>query len=306
MIVEDLVRVSSVDGRSNERRQGYGLESARRWVRDNEFVNRNPAVRETLRSVWRGVDLLRVRKNRSYVHGLLFDLKGGLYRTEGMAFRIAPEQFPRSYRSRLYFDIYEAPERMLAHKWIEPNATVLELGGCVGVVSCVVNKMLAQPETHIVVEANPTLIDLLQENRDANACSFQIENCIVSRDAEADFFISSIMTANRKDSGRGTRVKVGTKTLEGLESQYDVKFDTIILDIEGGERDFFCENAGNLAEIDLVILELHRRILSSDQVALCTSILESAGLRQVDGDAETEVWSRHLKASDPAIKKFPT
>jgi FkbM family methyltransferase len=286
------MRVPAAGGPSAERRRGYSLESVRLWVSDSELVKRSPLLLKTLRAIWSGIDLLRVRKDRSYIHGLLFDLKGGQYSTEGMAFRIAPEQFPRSYRSRLYFDIYEAPERALAQKWIEPDSSVLELGGCVGVVSCVVNKLLERPENHVVVEANPTLIDLLRENRDANRCAFQIENCIVSRAPEAEFYIANIMTANRKDSGIGKRIQVEAETLEALELRHGTRFDTLILDIEGGEFDLFTENAARLAEMKLVILELHRRILSAHQVELCTSILERAGLKRVDVRDETEVWAR--------------
>ena len=275
----------------SQRRSGF--EYVRVRLRGNRFVNRHPVVLRALRTAWNGVDLLRLRKNRSYLHGLLFDLSGPEYRTEGMTFRIASDQFPRSYRSRLYFDVYEAPERALAHKWIPGDAAVLELGGCVGVVSCVVNKILDRPERHVVVEANPTLIDLLGENRDANGCSFKIENCIVSSASESEFYISSVMTANRKDSGQGVCIRVPTKTLQALESQHQVKFDTLILDIEGGELDFFIENAERLSAVNLIILELHRKILSADQVAECTKILERAGLQRLDSVAETEVWARH-------------
>ncbi len=274
------------------RRRGVGLESLRLRIRQSDFVSRSPFVLAMLRKIWSAADAMRIRKSRSYIHGLLFDLKGDLYRTEGMAFRIAKDQFPRSYRSRLYFDVYEAPERMLAHKWIRSDASVLELGGCVGVVSCVVNKLLRSPKSHVVVEANPTLISYLRENRDANGCSFQIENCVVSQASEVEFYISNIMTANRTDSGVGSRVNVEAKTLEALERRHGVNFDTLIIDIEGGEFDFFIENADRLAEIDLVLLELHRQILTPLEVESCTSILEQAGLVQVDMEGETEVWAR--------------
>lgn len=268
------------------------MVSVRKRVRNSEIVNRNPALLNTLRKVWNGIDALHVRQDRSYLHGLLFDLKGGLYNTEGMNFRIAAAQFPRSYRSRLYFDIYEAPERALAHKWIHPDSSVLELGGCVGVVSCVVNKLLDQPKNHVVVEANPSLIDILRGNRDANGCSFQIENRIVSRGPDAEFYIGNIMTANSKDSGVGTPIRVKADTLEALEDRHAVKFDTVILDIEGGEFDFFTENAARLADMRLIILELHRGILTAEQVEQCYDILKRAGLKQVDVREQTEVWAR--------------
>lgn len=280
-------------------RRGGGLRAVRLRVRDSDLLQRSPLILAALRKIWNVLDLVRIRKNRSYIHGLLFDIKGGAYRTEGMVFRIAAEQFPRSYRSRLYFDIYEAPERTLAHKWISPGASVLELGGCVGVVSCVVNKMLASPENHVVVEANPTLIGLLTENRDTNGCAFRIENCILSRAPKAEFYIAKVMTANRKDSGVGTRVDVEVRTYEEIENRYAIKFDTLIIDIEGGEFDFFKENAAHLGELNLVILELHRNILSPHQVQLCISLLEEAGLTRVDEDGETEVWARP-RASDAA------
>ena len=268
------------------------MDSVRVWVRGTGLVRRSPLLLKILRGVWNGIDLLHVRKDRSYLHGLLFDLRGGRYSTEGMAFQIAPRQFPRSYRSRLYFDTYEAPERTLAHKWIRPDSSVLELGGCVGVVSCVINKLLARPENHVVVEANPTLIDILRENRDANGCAFQIENCVVSNAPAADFYIGNIMTANSKDSGIGNLISVEARTLEALEDRHGIRFDTLVLDIEGGEFDLFTENAARLAEIELVILELHPGILSVEQVGRCISILEQAGLTRVDVFDKTEVWAR--------------
>ncbi|RDH77714.1 FkbM family methyltransferase [Mycolicibacterium moriokaense] len=282
----------TLSGPSAVRRRRFSLGSIQQWVRGTELVKRSPVLLRSFRAVWRAFDLVRVRKDRSYVHGLLFDLRGGLYSTEGMAFRIAPEQFPRSYRSRLYFDIYEAPERALAQKWIQPDSSVLELGGCIGVVSCVVNQLLESPERHLVIEANPTLIPLLRENRDANGCLYQIENCIVSRAPEAEFYIGGIMTANRKDSAIGKSIKVESQTLESLEERHAMRFDTLIMDIEGGEFDFFTENAARLADMKLVILELHTRILSAHQVGLCTSVLEHAGLRRVDVRGETDVWAR--------------
>ena len=95
---DQTVRVPAAGGPSVVRQRGYSLESVRLWVRDTDLVKRSPFVLKTLRSIWSGIDFLRVRKDRSYIHGLLFDLRGGLYSTEGMAFRIAPKQFPRSYR----------------------------------------------------------------------------------------------------------------------------------------------------------------------------------------------------------------
>ena len=42
--------------------------------------------------------------------------------------------------------------------------SVLELGGCLGVISVVVNSRLTDPSRHVVVEANPKLIKYLEHN----------------------------------------------------------------------------------------------------------------------------------------------
>jgi predicted O-methyltransferase YrrM len=48
---------------------------------------------------------------------------------------------------------------------LRPEERVLELGGCLGVVSCSINTLLRDPSRHVVVEANPKLLAYLYENR---------------------------------------------------------------------------------------------------------------------------------------------
>lgn len=57
-------------------------------------------------------------------------------------------------RGKFTADSYELPGRVLAKRYLSPMATVLELGGCIGVVSCVINRVLQQPRRHVVVEGN--------------------------------------------------------------------------------------------------------------------------------------------------------
>ena len=59
----------------------------------------------------------------------------------------------------------EVDEQYLVKRHVAPQATVLELGANLGVVSSVVNKMLTYPENQVVVEANPTIIPYLEANK---------------------------------------------------------------------------------------------------------------------------------------------
>ena len=92
-----------------------------------------------------------------YVAGCYFDIRGGMYLTDGLTFEVPREHTTRQMRGRFAVDTYERPERTLVSKYLPPRATVLELGGCIGVVSCTVNRMLDRPDKHVVVEANRVL-----------------------------------------------------------------------------------------------------------------------------------------------------
>ena len=100
--------------------------------------------------------------------GFLFDLRGGIFKVDGCRFLIAKDLTTMSYRAEFLSDAYEAEERQLVQEYVKPGDSVLELGACIGVVSCVTNKMLADKSRHVVVEANPFCIPSLYRNRDLN------------------------------------------------------------------------------------------------------------------------------------------
>ena len=53
---------------------------------------------------------------------------------------------------------------------------IVEFGGGIGVISCLANRRIGQRDRHIVVEANPHLIPLLEKNRSLNRCAFTVVN----------------------------------------------------------------------------------------------------------------------------------
>ena len=67
---------------------------------------------------------------------------------------------------RMKLGKYEVEEIKLLELIPDINRlSVLELGGCLGVVSVILNKKLDNPEKHIVIEANPKLIKYLEHNK---------------------------------------------------------------------------------------------------------------------------------------------
>ncbi|MFN0014158.1 MAG: FkbM family methyltransferase, partial [Saprospiraceae bacterium] len=73
-----------------------------------------------------------------------------------------------------------------------------------------------------------------------------------------------------------------------------IKFDTLIMDIEGAELDFLRENHEWLRQLNTVITEIHKHpdYLSEAEVSECKSILEKAGLRLEVEDGLTWVLKR--------------
>ena len=70
--------------------------------------------------------------------GLVFDLSGAVYRVDGCRFEIPTHLTDRNYRSAFVLGEYEAAERRLIRQFLRADDRVIESGGCVGVLSCLV------------------------------------------------------------------------------------------------------------------------------------------------------------------------
>lgn len=112
------------------------------------------------RQTWLGVALLALSRHYIQREGLSFYV-----RTPGMSI---------DFKASFWFDRYETAERALVRKYIHPDYPVIELGGGIGMIACVANKVLNTPAKHIVVEANPALIKVLERNKSLNNCEFEI------------------------------------------------------------------------------------------------------------------------------------
>jgi FkbM family methyltransferase len=221
------------------------------------------------------------------VSGLYFDcFCQGRYKTEGLTFDIPREQTTLRLRGRFAADTYEWPERVLIRRHLPSNATLLELGGCIGVVSCIANRCLEMPRAHVVVEANPKLIPILQRNRDANGAEFAIEHAAVSR-KPVRLAVDQNMDSSRAAS-KGIPVPI--ITLEALQEKHGLTFDAIAMDIEGAETAFLDENPDALSRIRFLMIEFHPDIVGKDSLQRLRNLLQKTGLRRQDKMLATEVY----------------
>ena len=90
----------------------------------------------------------------------------------------------------------------------------------------------------------------------------------------------------------GSGLAVPTRTLEYIESKYALKFDALVMDIEGAESDFIRENRTALQRMDFILVEFHSGVIGENEVSFLRGILIECGLRKVDQRLTTEVYRR--------------
>ena len=127
----------------------------------------------------------RLRRYWNLALGRIVELTGNRIWTDGMVFSLDSPVIYREQKWILFSQPHEPHERMLLDRWLPRELALVEFGGGIGVVSCVSNRKLAKPEMHIVVEANPAPVPLVERNRDLNGCRYQVIHKALAYDAEA-------------------------------------------------------------------------------------------------------------------------
>jgi FkbM family methyltransferase len=160
----------------------------------------------------------------------------------------------------------------------------VELGGSAGIVACLTNRLLFDPTRHIVVEANPNLVPILERNRQTNGCRFGVLHAAVAYGAEsiefgvADDFLASSVAA----SAHGGSVTVPATSLARIVA--DAKYDRccVVCDIEGAEVALL-KNEADLFErvVEALLIEVHPSIVGSHTVAWLETHLTALGFALV-------------------------
>jgi len=230
--------------------------------------------------------------------GAFFDIFLGDYEIEGMRFVIPRNLTTRQFRGRFLLNEYETDiERLYLHKYLAPSARVLELGGCLGVMSCIINKLLHDPTKHVVLEPHPGLVPLLVANRDRNSCSYTVRQGVVSTAPYETFYVHDLIVGGSTTRTTSRPLTVPGFTVERLAEAHGFAFDTLVLDIEGGEYDLFKALDQRIRQFHRIFLELHDRADFSNKaaIAMCPELLKSQGFELLAEDrrgATQQVWSQ--------------
>ena len=179
---------------------------------------------------------------------------------------------------------FESEEQKQAEQYIEPDSVVLELGARYGTVSCIINKKLNNKNNQVSVEPDSRVWDVLESNMAAYGCKFNILKGFVSRtNLEV---IGNGYTTTFKES---TSTQSKSYTVEDIEKEYNLKFNTLVADCEGCLEKLFDENPQFYKNLRLVLFEKD----SPDKCNYNKIIdnLKSNGFEQIV-DGFHSVWKR--------------
>jgi len=158
---------------------------------------------------------------------------------------------------------YEAAEARAARQLIQAGDTVLELGAGLGFLSACLRRE-TEAGRIVAYEANPELVSYIARQHKSNAVAdIEIRHGAVLAQAQIesvpfyvrrDLWASSLSPDGEAKYGPViSTVKIPAVSWTGILAEIEPTL--LIMDIEGGERDFFA--ACDLGSVQRIVVELH-------------------------------------------------
>ncbi len=156
---------------------------------------------------------------------------------------------------------WETKEREMILKYLPENENYIELGGCIGFTSLTARKH-KNTKKHIIVEANPNLIETLKENKELSGFKdiVIINKAYSTKKGEIEFTVSSTGIGSssifRKE---GKKIKIETIKLRDILNYYSIDKFNLMCDVEGSESELLTDEIDLLKKhCNLLIIELHK------------------------------------------------
>lgn len=207
----------------------------------------------------------------------------GVVKLDGCWFGL--HEVPEAVRGLLIAGTYESAERELISRHLDPSLPVLELGGCLGVVACIVNRKLTDPKKHLVVEPNPCAIPIITKNAANNRSGFNILNAAIAYGPEqVEFYADSqFLGSALLPVACGVPVTVPATTLKDVLEHLGADKCTLICDIEGAECDMVEHDLPAISTgVKSIIIETHSRFIGEAKTQKMLAMLAEAGFTVVD------------------------
>ena len=193
----------------------------------------------------------------------------------GVRLPVKHPAIPPVIAKELYFCRYERQEFHIVSRKLTRDDVIMEAGAGIGFLSAYCAKIVGSDRV-FAYEANPELMPLIAEVYRANQVAPSVSNAMLSdSEGEADFNIEPIFwSSSALSASRDSRV-VRVRRVNLNEEITRVQPTFLIVDIEGGEHEFF-RNA-NLAGVRKICVELHPHLIGGERVAETIVCILQAG-----------------------------
>jgi len=188
-------------------------------------------------------------RNRINSHGLWVKTQSPLIRPE--------------VKALLALGMYESAERRLVTGHLRHDLPVVELGASIGYISGLISRL--RPPRQIAVEANPALIQLIEELLGANDArdvrvlhgAIDYENRVSVRFVRSSFNTGGAILSTASSSNDAT-IDVPTLTLGSVIKHERIGLFALVCDIEGAEHAMIMhEDPAVIQACQQMIIELH-------------------------------------------------
>ncbi|TXI37300.1 MAG: hypothetical protein E6Q56_10810 [Mycobacterium sp.] len=146
----------------------------------------------------------------------------------------------------------ELPEQTMIARFLDPGATVLEIGANIGRSTLMISSILTDSANLVTMECLPPAVEILRCNRRANDFAFRIEPSALSRRPLIQRGWETMPSDGVPPPGWRT---VSTITFGELVAKYGMAFDTVVADCEGALFYILKDDPDMLDGITKVILE---------------------------------------------------
>jgi len=197
------------------------------------------------------------------------------------------DSLPPYIATKFLLGRYEINEKSLLDLILSQEDNVIELGGGIGVQSCLINASLNSPSNHVVVEANNDLIDVLKRHRELNDAEYTIVHAAYSpTQLKVSFGVrdESRILGSSKHRNTEKEITVSTTDIETLADKKGFNEYTVVADIEGSEKELIEEELDELSQrASNLLIEFHWPVgeITKPDVEEMKDKLESQGFEPI-------------------------
>ena len=202
-------------------------------------------------------------------------------------------------------DRYETPEARIVRHAIQADDVVLELGTGLGFIASLCAKIVGNSSVH-TYEANPALEPIIRRNFELNGLAPRLEISLLGETPGTitfyvmkNFWSSSTIKRHPQAKPIQVPVKRFNDELKRLRPSF------LIIDIEGGERDFI--DYAQLDGVQKICIELHPHVIGKEAVEQVEAFFEDQGYQEdpVLSDPEHKLYLRIASLVESTLQPTP-